>query len=138
MLAALLAWQRNWEAGGLVALLWLGYVLFVRLSRCGVETRAHKPCRWRVRGLLATCEYHRGDEPVRPVIVWMEGSLRPRLMWPRRDLARLDRPERQPGRGASDTDPAARAPGYERTAVMLAAAGVVVALAAFLRDLIAG
>ena len=65
----------------------------------------------------------------------------PKFMWRRDNLAHAGRPEAQPsaaahGRGAIALR-AAR-PRYDWAMMWLAGAGVVVAVASFLRDLIAG
>jgi hypothetical protein len=63
-------------------------------------------------------------------------------MWPRDDLARVpDRSEPQPASGASSARATARRanrPGYDRAMMWLAIAGVLVALASLVRDLIGG
>lgn len=119
------------------------YLAVVRLARCRVETRSHRPCRWRVRGLLGTCDYHVGDKRGLPVLVrgnWFLGL--PTFMWRRNNFATTaSRTEAQPGpeaRGTAATATKARRPGYDWVMMTVAGFSALVALAAFIRDLIAG
>lgn len=136
--AVLLAVQGSWTWSAIVSLIWVGYLLFVRLTRCGVETARHRPCRWRVRGLLATCEFHVGDKTTRPTLRWGERALLPTLMWPRPYLPPSGRAEPQPRAGSSDTDGRARSPLLDRLTVALAVGSLLVAVASLARDLLAG
>jgi hypothetical protein len=135
-----LASQGLWGAASIVAGILAFYLLVVRLTRCRVETTTHRPCRWRVRGLLGTCDYHIGYKRGLPILVRGRGFLGlPTFMWPRDDFARsrwLADP--QPNLGGDATSERARRPGYDWIMMALAGVGVLVAILALVRDLVAG
>lgn len=141
--AILLVTLREWPQAALVGGLLVVYLLFLRLTRCRVETEAHRPCRWRVRGFLGTCNVHVGDKRSMPTLVRRQGFLAvPTLMWPRSALAGLPaREERQPtpgGAGREAIAANAQRPRYDWIMLALSAAGVGIALVAVVRDFIAG
>lgn len=127
-----------WEAGLLTAMLAF-YLLAVRLTRCRVETIKHRPCRWRVRGLLGSCDYHVGYKKSLPTLVRGNNFMGlPTFMWPRDDFAgKLARQEDQPAQGARGIAAAAnraRRPGYDWVMLGFSAAGVLITLATFVRS----
>jgi hypothetical protein len=141
VLLALSVSARNWSGTA-----WLGaalviYLAGVRRTRCRVETRRHRPCRWTVRGYLRSCDYHPGLKRGLPTLYRPRGWWLPDLMWPRYDLARAGY-EPRPRAAACGAD--AVAPGNrawsvrERVTTLLAVASLVVAIMSFVRDLIAG
>jgi hypothetical protein len=119
----------------------MSYLLVVRLTRCRVETVKHQPCKWLVRGLLGTCDFHIGYKRSLPVLVRGDrfGGL-PMFMWPRDDFVRTgNRPEPQPtsgARGSSAIAQKARRPGYDWAMLWTTVAGVIIALATFFQGLI--
>lgn len=136
--AGLLGWQGSWASAAIVAVFWLVYVLLVRSTRCRVETREGNPCRWPVSGQLGTCGFHRGDKwRTLPIIRWDGAFGLPHLMWPRAASA--------PAAGGPPVPPPP-APGpsgstdlrRERLMAVVGVTGLVVAILAFARDLIAG
>ena len=79
----LLAANNRWGEASVVAAVLVFYLLAVRLTRCRVETLQHRPCLWRVRGFLGTCDYHVGYKRSFPILV-PGGSLGlPMFMWRR-------------------------------------------------------
>lgn len=127
-----------WGSASLLAGILIFYLLVVRLTRCRVETTAHRPCRWRVRGLLGTCDYHVGYKRGLPMLVHGNGVL-PMFMWPRVDFVHAGvRPDPQPTGAANPTSARARRPAYDWGMMALAVTGVLVAIAALIRDLVAG
>lgn len=132
ILASADAWWEAASVGGILVL----YLLFVRLTRCRVETRFERPCRWLVRGMMGTCTYHVGDKRGLPVLIAGERFAGfPTLMWRREAGAQgMGRPEQQPEQTASDPHP----PGYNRAGLALTVLGVAIAGASFVRDLLAG
>ncbi|MFD2485297.1 hypothetical protein [Amycolatopsis albidoflavus] len=140
VLAAVLVSQGLWWQTALVTGVLAFYLLVVRLTRCRVETTAHCPCLWRVRGLLGTCDYHVGYKRGLPKLVRGDGFLGLWMfMWPRDDFVRAgSRAEPQPKRGGSATSERAKRPGYDWAMFALATVSALVAIAALIRDLIAG
>jgi hypothetical protein len=132
MIALLLAWLGAWVGVGFVVLALLFYLLVVRESRCRVETLRHEPCRWRVRGVLGSCEWHDGFKRGLPRLVPGGWGAPPRFMWPRHDLV-----EAASGQEVQ-SDPRARGdeantvqvarPGYDWIMMALSAASVLIAL----------
>lgn len=142
-LAVILASQELWWQMLMTIGVLSFYLSVVRLTRCRVETQNHRPCLWRVRGLLGTCDYHVGYKRSLPVLVRGEGFLGlPTFMWPRDDFARtVNRPERQPGpraRGPAATANKARRPGYDWSMMAIAGLSAVLAIVALIRDFVAG
>lgn len=141
-LAAKQLWEPMWYCLGILAL----YLATVRRTRCRVETQAHRPCLWRVRGLFGTCDFHIGYKRGFPTLVRGRGFVGlPTLMWPRDNFvgASAGAPrERQPdagARGAAATaSSAASRSGYDQAMMAFAMLGVAVALVALIRDFIAG
>jgi hypothetical protein len=141
LLAGLLAWQNDWPGAALISGLLTCYLLMFRLTRCRVETLRHRPCRWRVRGLLGTCDYHVGCKRGLPVLARANNYAGlPTFMWPRGDFTHTPaRPEPQPSQAAAAsaaTSQRARRPRYDWAMMALAAAGVAVALASFTWDVL--
>jgi hypothetical protein len=139
----LLVHSEQWFLAALVGVTWLVYVAVWRTTTCRVETLEGRPCRWRVRGLTTSCDYHPGlkrglPKPVRP-----PGDLVPRLMWPRNDLefsrprARAT-PQPQPAVSRHRLEQPNGSRRMEQLMMWLAIASLVVAIAAFIRDLVAG
>src|SRR3954469_24542411 len=86
VLTALLISQRSWFEALFTSGVLLFYLAVVRTTRCRVETRQHRPCRYRVRGLFGTCDYHVNDKRSFPVLVRGDGFLGlPTFMWRRDD-----------------------------------------------------
>jgi hypothetical protein len=118
------------------------YLLAVKVVRCRVETIKHLPCRWKVRGLIGTCDFHDGQKHGFPELISSGRLLAlPLLMWPRHDLNPYSRPEPQPttntGPGALST--AARSnSGYDRAMMVITAGAAIIALASFIRDVMFG
>jgi hypothetical protein len=136
---------RHWLAATWVALLLVFYVGAVRITLCRVETLRHRPCRWRVRGFLRTCDFHVGLKRGLPILVSSDYRLTlPMLMWPRSDLDAAGytaRAEPQPAaaaRGRAALAANQRGGGADRAMLWLGIAGLLVALASFIRDLLAG
>jgi len=92
-------YQHLWRASFWIFLTLVLYVGLLRVTVCRVETRHHRPCRWRVRGFLRTCDYHVGLKRGLPTLLRPPsgGLALPMLMWSRWDLATsTDLPEPQP------------------------------------------
>jgi hypothetical protein len=124
-----------------VATLLVFYLLVVRLTRCRVETMQHRPCRWRVRGLLGTCDFHVGYKRSLPVLVRGDDFLGlPTFMWPRDFAGAPNHADPQPttAHGMAATTTKAQRPLYDQIMIGATVAGLFVATAAFVRDLIAG
>lgn len=138
----LLLIQQQWIMGGWVAAVLIFYLLVVRQTRCRVETKLHRPCLWRVRGLLGSCDYHIGLKRGLPQLVSAHGFGLPMFMWPRYDSApAVDEVEPQPSpnaRGTARLTPRARGLSIDRIMMWLAVGSLAVALASFLRDVLAG
>jgi hypothetical protein len=124
-----LAARGAWVGAAFVGLLWLGYVLFVRVGRCGVGRGPGSPCDEPVSGLLGTCHLHRGDKSrYRPRIA-RSGAVGVRVWWPRTAArvgagAPVDRPR-----------PPASAP-RRRLMDALGGVGLVVAAMSLVGDLL--
>jgi hypothetical protein len=143
VLAGLLASRHDWPGMALIIGLLLCYLLVIRLTRCRVETLRHRPCRWRVRGLLGTCDFHVGYKRSLPVLVRGDDFVGlPTFMWPRDFTGHSDdlrRPEPQPAQaapGGTATAHRAKRPGYDWAMMGIAAAGVVITLASFAWDVL--
>jgi hypothetical protein len=132
-----------WQSSLIVAGMLIFYLLAVKITLCRVETTKHLPCRWRVRGLLNTCDYHTGLK------IGLPGTMPgrhpyslPMLIWRRGNLTPYTQAERQPAlnaRGeAAMASGVAQSSGNEVLMKWIAILGLVVAVAAFLRDLLAG
>ncbi|WP_410657366.1 hypothetical protein [Amycolatopsis sp. lyj-112] len=134
--------ERLWQPMLLAAGALLLYLALVRLTRCRVETLKHRPCLWLVRGIVGTCDFHVGYKRGLPVLVRGRGFLGlPTFMWPRDTFDRGALPERQPNsaaRGAAAMSSKADRPGYDWAMMSIAGVSVFVAIAAFIRDLVAG
>lgn len=139
---ALLLIQEQWIVGGWVAAVLVFYLLVVRQTRCRVETKLHRPCLWRVRGLLGCCDYHIGLKRGLPHLVPAHGFGLPMFMWPRYGLAfAVGGVEPQPSpnaRGTVALAPRARGVSIDRLMMWLAVGSLAVAFASFLRDVLAG
>ncbi|MGH3876337.1 MAG: hypothetical protein ACRDSK_04780 [Actinophytocola sp.] len=140
-------WQGQWAAAGWVALTLSFYLLLVRHTRCRVETRQHRPCPLGARGFLGSCGHHLGLKRGLPRVVRRGSFGLPAFMWPRVDLAPpVVRAAASPASGwqeagaprGSSAEPPARGAWRDSAMLWLAVAGVLVALASFLRDLVAG
>ncbi|MCO1655803.1 hypothetical protein [Pseudonocardia humida] len=135
--AGLLAAQGTWDAAGIVALTWVIYVLFARTTQCRAETASGSPCNHSVAGLWGSCGFHRGAKWRSVPLFVRDGALGlPRLMWPRpvgspRSGGRGGAPAPAPRPSPSDA-------ANRRTERIIAVAGLAVAAAALVRDLIAG
>lgn len=128
--------------GGWVAAVLIFYLLVVRQTRCRVETKLHRPCLWRVRGLLGCCDYHIGLKRGLPRLAPAHGFGLPMLMWPRYDrVPAVGEMEPQPSpnaRGTAAFAPRARGFSVDRIMMWLAVGSLAVAFASFLRDVLAG
>jgi hypothetical protein len=135
-----LAWRGAWGGAGLVSLIWLYYVLFARVTNCRVETVEGAPCSRDANGLLGTCRTHRSAKWRALPRVCRDGAFGlPRLMWPRpaplpRGSARSGAPPPPPRPEPTGSAQERR----ERTMTFVGVAGLVVAILAFARDVIAG
>jgi hypothetical protein len=138
VVSVLLGITQEWREFFITAFLWLLYMLTVRLARCRVETKMRQPCRWRVRGFFGTCEYHVGDKWTMPALCVPPGRLLPSLIWRRHhsDASFYHAPP-QAG-GASAISDRAQQPVFQTLAVVIAGAGLLVAAASFVRDVVAG
>ena len=140
--AVVTAWRYQWAQTVIVVFLLVAYLLFVRLARCGVETRKHRPCRWLVRGLCGTCDWHVGDKRGLPTLVPGDGPMSlPKCMWPRSGLEHpLTRPcprqESEPGSAGTVAPKARHLSPYQRLTLVVSIAGVVICLASFLLSLL--
>lgn len=138
----LLLTQQLWLASSLVAAALIFYLLAVRQVRCRVETKLHRPCLWRVRGLLGCCEYHVGLKRGLPGLVPVHGFGLPGFMWPRYDFqVTVGAVEPQPSPhacGAAALTPQGQGFALDQIMMWLAVASIAVALASFLRDVLAG
>lgn len=140
LLSALVVWG-HWLPAAAVGVVLGFYLLAVRCTRCRVETTQHRPCRWPVRGLLGTCEYHAGLKRRVPLLVSAgAGALMfPLLMWPRPAAASVPAREPQPGAGDAPTLPAeGRSARADRAMAWLVLVSVLITTASLLRDLVAG
>ena len=144
LLAALLGWRGDWPGMTLISGLLACYLLMIRLTRCRVETLRHRPCLWRVRGLLGTCDFHVGYKRGLPVLVRGDNFVGlPTFMWLRDDFTRNSvipvRSEPQPSQaahGATATSERAKRPGYDWAMMGITATGVIIALASFAWDVL--
>ena len=141
----LLVRSEQWLLAVLIAAVWLLYAAVWRMTTCRVETREGRPCRWPVRGFITSCEdYHAGLKRGLPTLVRPPGDFIPRLMWPRNDLGHggprtAATPQPTPGLSRRELDPApSGSRGTELLMMWLAIGSLVVAVAAFIRDLAAG
>jgi hypothetical protein len=138
--AGVLAWRGAWGGAGLVSLIWLGYVLFVRQTQCRVEKVDGGACTNKVAGLMGTCWRHLGAKWRAVPVFWRDGAFGlPRLMWPR--PAAAARTATRSGAAAPPPRPGATASAQERRERMMTfvgVAGLIVAILAFARDVIAG
>jgi hypothetical protein len=141
LLAAAVAFLVNGARGqGLFLLVaWAVNVLFLNPTRCRVEKVVDRsPCTKDAQGILGTCRNpaHRGAKwQALPHFVRVGTWGRPQLMWPNQS--------RRTGSGAaarSGPAPAPRPAGGSggRLGDMIAIASLVVAIASFVRDLVAG
>jgi hypothetical protein len=144
-LAGLLAWIGAWTSAGSVLLALAFYLLALRLTRCRVQTWQGTPCKWLVRGLVGTCDWHRGLKRGLPHLVRVPLSVLPRFMWLRPDAdvttTALPTAEPQPAAGARDVDsiaPVADQPGYAWAMLALAAISTLVGALAFGYQVVAG
>ena len=69
--AVLAIYNHSWRTAAYLAVAWVAYIAFLQVATCRVETLKHRPCRWRVRGMVATCDYHVGLK--RGLPRWFEG-----------------------------------------------------------------
>jgi hypothetical protein len=136
-------YRHLWRASLWIFVILVLYVGLVRVTTCRVETLQHRPCRWRVRGFLRTCDYHIGLKRGLPTLMRAHAGLAlPLLIWPRHDLATTYvRQDPQPP--ASATGSAAVAPRYRGRAgfnaeTWIGFLALVIAAASLLRDLIYG
>jgi hypothetical protein len=137
-------YQQLWRASLWIFVILVLYVGLVRVTTCRVETLQHRPCRWRVRGLLRSCDYHTGLKRGLPKLYQSPGAglALPMLFWPRPDLAvPFDRVDPQPPPAA--TGAAALAPRDRRLAgyspeFWIGSVAVLIAFASLVRDLIYG
>lgn len=139
----LLLYTAQWVAATWVAAVLLFYFFAVRVTLCRVETQKRRPCRWRVRGFLNTCNFHVGLKHGMPRFINSEHALTlPMLMWPRSEVELQGAPEPQPARsrGFATLAPNAKrtAGSSERLMKWTTIAGAIIALASFARDVIAG
>ena len=144
-LTALLIAQGLWAEAAVTAGVLLLYFALFRQTRCRVETRAHRPCLWRVRGLFGTCEYHLGYKRSLPKLVRGQGFIGlPTFMWPRDDFSTTpDRPERA---ATVNAHPASAGlaprrierPANDRMMLLLTVFSAGVAVVALIRDFLAG
>lgn len=140
---AILVARGLWQSSLLVAGMLAFYLLAVKITLCRVETIKHLPCKWRVRGLFNTCEFHTGLKRGLPrTMPGRHPYSLPMLIWRRSDLTPYTQPERQPAsnaRGeAAMASGVAQSSGNEVFMKWIAIVGLVVAVASFLRDLVAG
>jgi len=114
----LLAAVGAWTGAVFVAAVLVFYLLAIRLTRCRVQTRQGTPCQWLVRGVVGTCDWHRGLKRGFPHLMQVPRTVLPRFMWLRPDPAVVAAPtmEPQPAAGATTVDattPDAARPGYD-------------------------
>lgn len=136
----ILLYRQLWLSALWVAMILAFHLLAVRITLCRVETRQHRPCRWRVRGFLNTCDYHTDLKHGIPVFIYSGRSLTmPALIWPRHEVEIAGSPERQPSAmGGHALAPAPKSTSYDVLLKWLTIVGVCIAFASFIRDLIAG
>jgi hypothetical protein len=133
--------QDQWLAGSVFSGALALYLLFVRKTACRVQTLAGgMPCTFSARGYFGTCKPHTGLKRGLPVVRLLGSFKLPRLMWLRPEG--VPPPRRMAGpiaatRELGTAEPPART-GRETVMLWVTISGVVVAVAAFLRDLIAG
>lgn len=138
--AALLGYLHDWRWMAVVTVLLVIYLLIIRLTRCRVETLRHQPCRWLVRGLLGTCDYHVGYKRGLPRLVRSQDFAGlPTFMWPRDWTAgtgRYSQTRREPQPTATGDPVAERAkrPAYDVAMLALAIVGVLIAGVSLLHD----
>jgi hypothetical protein len=138
-----LAWIGAWVSAGIVVCVLVFYLLAVRRTRCRVQAATHGgPCRWRVRGFLGTCEWHRGMKRGLPRLVPGGWGAPPKLMWPRDDLESTTMPpEHKPqvtARGAEMIAPDAPRPERDWVPLSIEIGGLLVALIALMYDVTTG
>ncbi|GAB3820437.1 hypothetical protein GCM10028799_29910 [Kribbella italica] len=137
-----MAAERYWSEAIVIGAIAAFYGTAIRLTRCRVETTAHRPCGWMVRGVAGTCRYHVGYKRGLPRLVRGAGFAGlPTFMWPRDTFGGLvaTRAEPQPRTPAVAMASAKeRRSGYDRLMAVLALVGVVVAVVGVARDFVAG
>jgi hypothetical protein len=142
LIVVLLAWLGVWIGVAVVVVILAFYLLAVRLTLCRVETLQHAPCRWLVRGVLGTCDWHSGLKRGLPRLVPAGWGALPRFMWPRHSLTRaITGPELQPqtkARGLDATAPDADRPAYDWIMMALTGIGILISLIALMREFAAG
>jgi hypothetical protein len=143
VLLVVLISQHAWVESLWVGLMLCFYLVAVRRALCRVQTMAGRPCRWRVRGLIGSCDYHVGLKRGLPVLAAPDGFGLPMFMWRRPDFAPIDatKPEPQPSpkaRGDAVLPSRQRQFNMDHVMVGLAVGSLLVAIASFVRDLVAG
>lgn len=142
VIVLLFVWQGSWSSAAIVLAILVFYLLALRLTRCRVQTTQRRPCRWLVRGLLGTCDYHVGYKNRLPIAIRGGRFGLPALMWPRTEFALASaRPDPQPAYSVSPMDAVAKrakTSRYDTAMLVLALLGVLITFLAFVRDLIAG
>lgn len=142
-MALLLVAVGAWSGALFVTAVLAFYLLAMRLTRCRVQTRQGTPCQWLVRGVVGTCDWHRGLKRGLPHLMQVPGTLLPRFMWRRPDVAvagtRTSDP--QPSAGARTVDataPDAVGPGYEWAILGLEIISALVAVASLAHQVMSG
>lgn len=130
-------WLAGFVFSGALAL----YLLFVRKTACRVQTlTGGMPRTFSARGYFGTCKPHTGLKRGMPVVRALGSFRLPRVMWLRPEGVPVPRRMAGPAvtmREIGTAEPPART-GRETVMLWVTISGVVVAAAAFLRDLIAG
>jgi hypothetical protein len=144
-IAVLLGSVSAWSAVALVGAFLAFYLLAVRLTPCRVETKKMTPCRWLVRGVVGTCEWHRGLKRGLPRLMPGSGwGALPYFMWSREStisaMATVAAEQQPPptARGVDAIASGADRPAYDWVMLALSGVGVLIALMALLRDFLAG
>lgn len=136
--------SRQWSAAWLIGSLLVPYWLFAMPAKCWVQTSKGNPCGQNVQGLMSGCKHHPASKWGFPMITG-NGFLRmPTVMWrnPNHRVIRLQPAGfRDAGRHEEAPLDMGQSPHVNTLNVVVAwltAVGVAIALAAFVRDVIAG
>lgn len=135
--ALMLVWIGAWTSAAVVGLLLVFYLLALRLTKCRVVTKRGTPCRWLVRGVLGTCDWHQGLKHGMPRLARVRGSVLPVFLWQRPDVVTSDAGEAPPAPARAVASRAAR-PMYDWAILALEGLGVLIAVLSFTYQLAAG
>ncbi len=133
-----------WFAALLTGATLIFYWWAVLPAKCCVQTRAGRPCSNTVRGIMATCEYHPGAKRGFPILLNNGPLSLPVLMWRnprhapvRQHIVNVEFTEMH-AEAPESAAQISRAKSLNTTMAWLTGIGVAIALASFVRDMVAG